>query len=747
MRGARWLLLAVTVAIVSAVAFTYRAQKNILREQVPPKPQALASDLNFSAEHYHLRKTGKTGTLVEIDADDFKQVKDSSRVEMRGVVLKLYSKDQKSFDLIKSSAATFFSADDRLFSDGDVEITLAEPADGEAKSNLISIRSSGVNFDTNTGRAETDRPSTFVFRNGDGKATGAWYDPTSHELVMKKEVEVHWKGPGDHTPPMKIEAESLTYHEDKSEIWLKPWGRMTRDQMVVEGYDTILHLADKNHIKQIETNRAHGIDDTANRKLQYAADGLWMDFDDDGQVQKIRGDGNARLVSTSEGAETTITAQHVDMDFDDHDKQSLLTHVNAAGNSLITSKALPVTGRELAENHVLRSDTIEMKMRPGGRELESLVTHAPAQLEFLPNLPAQHHRILEAKDMVIAYGPQNHIDSFHATQVKTVTDPNEEERKRKTATSVTASREMVAHFQPNSSQIASMEQSGEFTYEQGGRRAQAAKATLDWQENVMTLDTGARVWDETGSASAGHIRMDQRSGNFTADGNVHSIRLPEKGQKDSGMLSGDEPLQATARKMASSDRNRKVHYEGAVDLWQGANRVQADMVDVDRENQTLVADGKVVTSLWEEPKDDEKKKAAKPVLTVTRAAHLVYTDQDRLAVYTGGVLLDRPALEVRSRELHAFLAEEGADSRLQKAYADGAVSIVQTAAARTRTGTSEHAEYYPDEQKVILRGGAPKLVDSLHGATTGDELTYFANDDRLRVDGSTAQPAKGQYHK
>jgi lipopolysaccharide export system protein LptA len=75
------------------------------------------------------------------------------------------------------------------------------------------------------------------------------------------------------------------------------------------------------------------------------------------------------------------------------------------------------------------------------------------------------------------------------------------------------------------------------------------------------------------------------------------------------------------------------------------------------------------------------------------------------------------------------------------------VEIVQKSPDRTRTGTSEHAEYYPDEQKVLLKQGQPQLVDSVTGTTHGDELTYFANDDRLLVNGSAKQPAKSQYHR
>ena len=106
---------------------------------------------------------------------------------------------------------------------------------------------------------------------------------------------------------------------------------------------------------------------------------------------------------------------------------------------------------------------------------------------------------------------------------------------------------------------------------------------MDADQNVILLDTGARIWDASGSTAADHIRLDQRTGDFLAEGNVNSSRLPDKDQKkNSEMLSGDDPLQATARKMDSRNRNRQIHYEGAVHMWQGANRIQADVVDMDR---------------------------------------------------------------------------------------------------------------------------------------------------------------------
>ncbi|MGB7723015.1 MAG: LPS export ABC transporter periplasmic protein LptC [Bryobacteraceae bacterium] len=750
MRGTRWLVLVAIAAILGGVGLTYRAQKKVLREQAPPQPAALPAEVNSWAKDYYFWDTDtKTNRVIaQIQAENFRQVKDSDHLDLKNVTITIPNKDDATNDVVKSPAAEFFSADHHLYSEGEVEITLRVPKEGPPTRTPVSIKSSGVNFDSDTYRATTDRPSTFIFQDGNGHSTGATYDPTTHELNLNSDVEVDWNPPGPNAKPIKIETQHLSYHEAASQIWLNPWGRLTRENTVVEGNDVTVYLQDDaaGHkiIRKIETTHAHGTDDYPNRKLAYSADYLLVDFDDDGAVRKITGSTAARLVSTSEASETTVTADRVEMDFESQNKQSLLSHVTALGHGLVNSKPLPAPGRPLGETHTLRSENIEMKMRPGGREIETVVTHAPGVLEFLPNQPADHHRTLNGNDLYIAYGPQNRIEQFRARDVTTRTEPTAEERQRNRTLSVTTSRELLAHFDPRTSRLASMEQTGDFTYDEGGRHARAAKATLDSGQNVIVLETSARVWDETGSTSANRIRMDQRTGDFTAEGQVKSSRLPDQDQKkNSQMLSGDQPIEAQARKMDSSNHNRVIHYEGDVAMRQGANRIQAGVIDVNREKRTLVADGNVVTNLWEEPQGDEKTSAA-PVLTVVHASHLVYTEENRLAVYTGGVLLRRPGLQVKSKELRAYLAGApsgpGADSRLDKAFADGAVEIVETAPDRTRTGTGEHAEYYTDVQKVVLRGGRPKLVDSVKGSMQGDELTYFANDGRLLGSGSPQQP-------
>ncbi|HEX3875699.1 MAG TPA: LptA/OstA family protein [Bryobacteraceae bacterium] len=755
MRGARSFLLVAIVAIFGGVLVTYVQQKKTIKAASPARPQSLPDDLNFVGEHSTWSEKSANSACEKylIGADSHRQTKDSARLDMRGVELKLFSKDCKSYNLVKTAEATYFTNEHRFYSEGQVEITLSVPMQGESKHQLVSIKTAGVTLNTDNGHADTDQWAIFSFENGDGTATGATYDPDSHMLQLKKDVIVH-----RHPPEMKamtIEGGSLTYNELSGEVRLAPWGKFTRENTVVEGENPIIKLRNREYIQQVHATHARGTDTYPTRKLQYSADDMMMDFDEKGEIQKITGEGNGHLLNTGDTAVTTVDGNHVEMNFSVVKKESLLTRVAASGQASAEAKPLPVPGKEIGETHVLRSDNFEMNMRPGGKEIERVLTHAPGTLEFVPNLPVQHHRVLSGNDMLIAYGPKNHIDSFHATDVKTSTDPNADEKKHgRTAPSITSSRELAASFAPNSSTLTTMEQQGSFTYDQGDRHARAQHASLDNGKNVMLLESSARLWDSTGSTNADRIRIDERSGDFVADGNVKSSRLPEKDSKKNGqLLNGDDPLQAQADHMESmsagplpGDRNTIIHYQGKAMMWQGANRIEADKIDLNRKTRGLVADGSVVSNLWEQPKEDEKKKGAKSVLTMVRAPHMVYTDENRLAVYSGGVQLTRTGTVVNGKELKAYMAAQGADSRLEKAYADGDVKIVQTVQGRTRTGTADHSEYYTDDNRVVLRGGTPTVIDSVSGKMGGNgtELIYRADDGSLQGTGSDGNPVQSR---
>ena len=175
MRGTRWLVLVAIAAILGGIVYTYRAQKRIVGAQAIPAPTPLPEDLHSAAQFWCWTETdakNRNRVTADICASDVKEVKDSSRLDLKEVTLKLPNKTGEAYDLIKSSAASYYKADHRLYAEGAVSITLNVPVTGQPKHALVTVKSSAVNFNTDSGRAETDQPSSFTFENGTGKATG-----------------------------------------------------------------------------------------------------------------------------------------------------------------------------------------------------------------------------------------------------------------------------------------------------------------------------------------------------------------------------------------------------------------------------------------------------------------------------------------------------------------------------------------------------------------------------------------------
>ena len=143
----------------------------------------------------------------------------------------MFSEDGATLDRFKTASAEFNKDAGTLYSDGQVEITTGQPAEGQPSGRLVSIRTSGLTFDAKANTASTDRAATFQFDQGEGEAVGASYDPNSGELHLRSEAKVIWRGRGPGSPSMKVEAGEMLYKEHESTIVLDPWSRLTRGSL------------------------------------------------------------------------------------------------------------------------------------------------------------------------------------------------------------------------------------------------------------------------------------------------------------------------------------------------------------------------------------------------------------------------------------------------------------------------------------------------------------------------------------
>jgi lipopolysaccharide export system protein LptA len=609
----------------------------------------------------------------------------------------------------------------------------------------VRIHTSGVRFGSDTGKASTDRKAKFDFEQGHGSADGVDYDPNTRELHLRSKVQLHWNGKAPHGKPMLIEAGEAFYHEAESKVFLQPWSKLTRGSLHMEGAGAQVTL-DHGAIKEAIAQSARGVEEDPGRKVEFAADSLWLRFGEGTKIEEIKGQQNGKLISTANAMRTTVTGDVIVLEFEAGAEESTLKHALAMQKAVAEAHPLPRPGELLAETRVLRSEVIHLNMRAGGREIATVETDGAGTVDFVPNQEGQPKRLLKGDRIWITYGPDNRIESFRSINAFTRT---EKPGAPPPPPMLTQSKELLATFDLKTSELLRLEQKVNFRYEEGTRRATADRATLEQDKDTITLEGSARATDPTGSAAADRLVMNQVTGDFVADGRVATTRLPDQKPSSSALLSGSEVMQGRSQHLTSSENNQKLHYEGAAVVWQGANRVEADRIDIDRTKQVFEAHGKVVSQFADKaasakpdkPNPDKSKPASAPIFTVVRAPDLLYTDSTRLAYYQGGAAMVRPGLSVTGQELKAFLNDRSASSSLDKAFADGAVKIISTAEKRTRTGTSEHAEYYTSEQKVILNGGDPVLVDNVKGQTRGRQLTWWSNNDRLLVNGVENRPA------
>ncbi|MCX6624507.1 MAG: LPS export ABC transporter periplasmic protein LptC, partial [Acidobacteria bacterium] len=377
-----------------AVGATYSIRAKYLRAHTVGRPKSLPAGVVAAAdEGWHYSQTdAQTGKpIVEVHARGFQQTQDPPETQLDQVELRLFDKTAVRYDEVKCAKATFVESQKRLYSEGNVEIRMGIPAEGAMKGRLVSIQSSGVTFQSDTGKASTDRPSTFHFEGGDGKAVGAEYDPTTHILQLKSAVELNWRPVGPRAKPMKIEAGELIYRELEAKIYLSPWSRLTRDTLKIDGGEAHVTLQE-NVIRNVDAQNARGTDTYPNRTVEFQASRLFLTMDDDGLAKQLTAEQDARLVSKGITGEISMAGDKVDLDFNTDSGESQLTKALAQGHSVVTSKPVAPRGQPRPETRIMRSEVIYIEMRPGGHEIQRASTMRPGDVEFVPNAPGQRHR-------------------------------------------------------------------------------------------------------------------------------------------------------------------------------------------------------------------------------------------------------------------------------------------------------------------------------------------------------------------
>ena len=758
MRKLRILLLLGVTTMLGAVVWDYLDSQTAEEEVQAEQPTAIPSDVNSQATRWVWSQSSGNRRKVEVVADSFRQAKETFLFDLGGVELKIFHEDGATFDYIVTKAAQFDTRSETLFSEGEVRLSLGIPADDPDpwSSEHTKIRSSGITFETRTGVATTERYTEYEFEGGVAHSVGVHYDSPHRYVRMESQVYVERFPGGPHRPALKIRSNELHYYEDGQRVHLVGDVSLERGSQRMQATEAIVFM-ERGDIRRIKASAAQGVEKQSGRTIGFRAQRVDVFYSPLQTVERVTGSGGAEVSSTTATSRITASGESIDLRYATPTgrHESVLRNAHIRRRAVVESRP-DETGDQGADIRRIRANWIELAMDEHGRDMQVLRTLAPGTLELVPTDPSRRRRTLHARRMTAHYATNNRLRKLNAEgDVRVETHPPvlQQPAEKPRAILRTWSEALAAEFDPVSGEMRRLQQWSGFRFDQGGRRGRAEEAEFDWRANEIELRNAARVWESTGSVSADRILLDENTGDFQASGGVSSVHQESGGDRvrggtrTAGPFFSGEPVYATAERMLSNQKAGLLDYRGQARLWQGQNRIEAGHIEIDRRSQTLSASGGAVSFLRpaEARRDQPPRQGGADAPAVRVSAESIFYEEDgRRAAYRGGVELHRGRLRVLSDELEAFFEpDESAASgqnRVKKAIARGQVRIFEPADAGTpgRRAFGVEADYDPATGKVVLRGNPARLTSDSGRQTSGSELTYQVNDDRLLVLGSGA---------
>jgi lipopolysaccharide export system protein LptA len=113
--------------------------------------------------------------------------------------------------------------------------------------------------------------------------------------------------------------------------------------------------------------------------------------------------------------------------------------------------------------------------------------------------------------------------------------------------------------------------------------------------------------------------------------------------------------------------------------------------------------------------------------------------KDGLVIFTGNVVAKQENSVQTADRMEVYLDDKG--ERVLRIVSTGNVKIVTE---DCRTGTARRAEYYDDDQRLLLLGDAKVWQDE--NVVTGDEIEMFLADDRSTVKSGSQGRVKSVFY-
>jgi lipopolysaccharide export system protein LptA len=728
---------AFSVIAVSLAYYLYgrlRAARNLERVS-----GSMGIEVQQSTQGFTLSKSEAGRTIFTVHAARAVQFKEGGRAELHNVSILIYGRRSDRFDQISGDNFEYDPNSGDITAHGDVAIDLEGDAEGPVRpdqatpvelKNPIHLKTSGLVFNQKTGAAVTREKIEFRTPQASGSAVGASYDSKANLLTLASQVKVETQ------TGATILARHGTVTQNPRRAVLQE-ARIRRPAADLDASELTLYLRDDNTIsRMVAAGDVQGTTRGANPARMAAAQG---DFSLGPKNELLSGvlSGGVKFQqagpSPLQGAARRATLAF--------GPRSVLTQVNAMEDVRFIQEQR-ASANQAAQSVELASDALDLFLTAG--HLDRGLTSGSARITVRPQTPSASRgdTVITAGHFEMRFATDSRLRALHGEPDARIASsaPGQPDK-------ISTSQTLDVDFNSTDGGIASVIQRNNVRYNDGQRSASAQEAAYTPGDENLVL-TGAPRWVEAGGVTTARMmKLNRRTGDAFAEGEVKTTYREARPQPGGALLTGPEPIHVTAASMAANRQTSTATYSGSARLWQGSNIVEAPVIELDRSNRVLKAQGNQKPVLTVLEQNDGKSKKA-PV-TVT-SSFLTYSDPQRRAAFQGAVLLKSTAGTVSADTANVLLhskgenqAKSGAEAnQIEEIVAQGHVVVEQP----SRKATGNTMTYTAADEKYVMTGGSPSIFDAEHGVTRGDSLTFYSRSDTVLVGSETPTRTVTQTH-
>src|ERR1700691_1517240 len=186
---ARWSLAAAGL-LAAVVAGVYARNIWLAREAAKKAPPAVPPTVEQRSNEFSYSKVDGQRTIYTVRASRTTEFKEGSRNLLEDVAITVFGKTGERNDTLRTDACDFISNTGKITCAGEVQISLQAAGVPQASPNAIQIITSALTFDRDSGEARTDKPVTFHWPAGEGRAVGVSYDSNGGTLRLHSMVQL-----------------------------------------------------------------------------------------------------------------------------------------------------------------------------------------------------------------------------------------------------------------------------------------------------------------------------------------------------------------------------------------------------------------------------------------------------------------------------------------------------------------------------------------------------------------------------